>query len=200
MVAHDLQTNNGETGIFLTLGNVELAFEIFNEGSSEETYNFEFYDDQNWFNVQSGSTTLGPEEHTTISFIGSVSEISGANPLTLMVIPFHRPELGRTINLNAYSGALVVDSDPVPNEYSLFSPFPNPFNSSVLIQFSAGNGPLILEIRDISGRHIKTLLEQNSGSGLHQIEWNANDHPSGLYFIRLETGDQIDIKKIIYLK
>ena len=200
VVAHDLQTNNGETGIFLTLGNVELAFEIFNEGSSEETYNFEFYDDQNWFNVQSGSTTLGPEEHTTISFIGSVSEISGANPLTLMVIPFHRPELARTINLNAYSGSLVVGSDPVPNEFSLFPPFPNPFNSSILIQFSAGNGPLILEIRDISGRHIKTLLEQNSGSGLHQIEWNANDYPSGLYFIRLETGDQIDIKKIIYLK
>ncbi|MEE2765486.1 MAG: aryl-sulfate sulfotransferase [Candidatus Neomarinimicrobiota bacterium] len=200
VVVHDLQTSNDQTGVFLSLGNVELTFELYNEGSYGETYDFDFFDDLNWFNDESGSVTLGTEDNTTISFHGNVSEISGINPLTLMVTPTHRPELVRTISVNAYSGALAIDSNPVPNEFLLFQPFPNPVNSSICIKFSAGNGPLELEIRDITGLFVETLVKGNPGPGLHEIEWNANNHPSGLYFIRLINNNQIETRKIIYLK
>ena len=45
-----------------------------------------------------------------------------------------------------------------------------------------------------------TLADENPGSGFQEINWNAGNHPAGMYFVKLTAGDQIETKKIIYLK
>ena len=91
----------------------------------------------------------------------------------------------------------------IPSGFELKQPFPNPFNSSISIQFSVGDAnlrPIKLEIMDLAGRGIETLVDGNFATGSHEVKWNADAHPSGLYFVKLAMGEQIVTKKILYLK
>ena len=89
------------------------------------------------------------------------------------------------------------------NEFQLIGAFPNPFNSSVLIDFYLDRNTYInLNIIDLNGRVIQKIINNKLMSGFNQINWSASDIPSGIYFIHLES-DQINfnqVKKIIYLK
>ncbi len=85
-----------------------------------------------------------------------------------------------------------------PYTFSLSSPFPNPFNSSTTISFSAGGQaslPVHLAIYDLSGRLVADLLDPHSklqtpNSKLHSVVWNATDLPNGLYLIKLSSNNQ----------
>ena len=92
-----------------------------------------------------------------------------------------------------------------PNHFLLNSPYPNPFNPSTTIRFNIGVGdtktrPLTLTIYDITGRVVATLNNGILDAGLHEIEWNASDHASGIYFVEMIAEDFRQIKKIILLK
>ena len=91
------------------------------------------------------------------------------------------------------------------NHFLLNSPYPNPFNPSTTIRFNIGVGdtktrPLTLTVYDITGRVIATLNNGILDAGLHEIEWNASDHASGIYFVEMIAEDFRQIKKIILLK
>ncbi len=112
------------------------------------------------------------------------------------------------INYNPYAVIpdsceyLSVDKDrsDIPNAFTIQSVFPNPFNSSISIQFSIVDDPIQLEIMDLTGRSVETLVDGNLGSGFHEVKWNVGNQPSGLYFVKLTVDDRIETKKIIYLK
>ena len=112
------------------------------------------------------------------------------------------------INYNPYAVIpdsceyLSIDKDrsDIPNAFTIQSVFPNPFNSSISIQFSIVDDPIQLEIMDLTGRGVGMLVDGNLGSGLHEVKWNAGNQPSGLYFVKLTADDQVETKKIIYLK
>ena len=112
------------------------------------------------------------------------------------------------INYNQYAVIpdsceyLSVDKDrsDIPNAFTIQSVFPNPFNSSISIQFSIVDDPIQLEIMDLTGRSVETLVDGNLGSGLHEVKRNAGNQPSGLYFVKMTADDQVETKKIIYLK
>jgi hypothetical protein len=57
-----------------------------------------------------------------------------------------------------------------------------------------------LQIVDISGRIIETLINGEFLSGEHKIQWNAGNQPSGVYFIRLESGEKLETQKIVFMK
>ena len=201
VIVHGLQTSDDQTGVFLPLGNTEVNFELFNEGSVGETYNYEFSDNMNWFIGQSGSVTLGAEENTTLSFTGNVSEISGGNLLTLIVTPTHRPELAGTINVNAYSGALIVDSNMIPHAFSLFPPFPNPFNPTTTIRYSVEKRLIVsVHVYDINGVLAETLVDGWMEPGKYEVQWNAGNHPSGVYFVHLIDSSKDNVQKMLLLK
>ncbi|MDP8220979.1 MAG: T9SS type A sorting domain-containing protein [Candidatus Stygibacter frigidus] len=57
-----------------------------------------------------------------------------------------------------------------------------------------------MEIYNIKGQKIDTVLEQQMSAGAHSVIWNAEGQNSGIYFLRFEAGDQCDVKKVILLK
>ena len=59
---------------------------------------------------------------------------------------------------------------------------------------------IILQIFDITGRLVVTLEKERLRSGYKEILWNAKNQPAGLYIIILTQGNEIETKKIIYLK
>ena len=83
-----------------------------------------------------------------------------------------------------------------------FNPaFPNPFNSTTSIQYSIPKlGQTKLSVYNISGREVAVLVDQQMEAGYHQINWNAADMPSGLYFARLQNGGSVTNKRLVLIK
>lgn len=83
---------------------------------------------------------------------------------------------------------------------------PNPFNPQTRIRFElARAGQVRVSIFDVSGRLVKTLEEAALGTGAHERVWLGRDNagrqaPSGAYYVRLETPDGVDHRKILLLK
>jgi hypothetical protein len=97
----------------------------------------------------------------------------------------------------------IDDSVLGSNGFSLGSIFPNPFNPTTTIRFNIGvgtTGLLTLQVYDITGQVVETLINDIVEVGQHEIQWNANQYPSGIYFVELKSGGKSETRKIIYLK
>ena len=88
-----------------------------------------------------------------------------------------------------------------PTEYSLNQNYPNPFNPSTKITFSlAADSKVTLKIIDAIGQEIATLINQDLTAGVHDINFNASELNSGVYFYRLEAGNFVETKKMVLMK
>jgi hypothetical protein len=82
--------------------------------------------------------------------------------------------------------------------------YPNPFNATVTFEFAVLKTLEVrLEIFDLTGRRVATLLDETRRVGVHTVEWNPQSAASGVYFARLSSGSELTnvaIKKVLYLK
>jgi len=93
----------------------------------------------------------------------------------------------------------------VPKSYVLYQNYPNPFNPSTVIQFTIPVGdaymrPVQLKIYDILGKEVATLVNGEISAGKHEVEWNATNFPSGVYFYKLTVGSFTETKKMLMIK
>lgn len=107
-----------------------------------------------------------------------------------------------TVALDAF---LNVSATSVSQEKNIslydFKVYPNPFNSTTTIEFSlAVSSNTSLAIYDVLGKEVIRLINGFQNSGNHSVIWSANNVPSGVYFCRIESGNYLQIKKIILLK
>ena len=88
-----------------------------------------------------------------------------------------------------------------PNEYSLEQNYPNPFNPSTIIRYQVPITTQVnLRIFDILGREVKTLVDEIKPPGIHFIEWNVANIPTGLYFYQMKAGHYIQMRKMVVCK
>ncbi len=89
----------------------------------------------------------------------------------------------------------------VPNEFFISEPYPNPFNSTVRLDFGLPEASLIvIKVYDIGGRLITTLSNDMLEAGLHLITWNAKSIGNGTYVIKLSKGEFTYVRKLTLLK
>ena len=89
----------------------------------------------------------------------------------------------------------------LPTEYSLSQNYPNPFNPSTKINYSVNAETFIcLKVFDVLGREVTVLVNEQQKPGNYQIEWNAENFPSGVYFYRLKAGEFTQTMKMLLLK
>lgn len=89
----------------------------------------------------------------------------------------------------------------LPKEYYLSQNFPNPFNPSTSIVFSIPSAQLVvLEVYDILGQQVKTLINNEMRAGNYKFNFNADDLSSGIYFYKLRAGSFSQVKKMILLR
>lgn len=87
------------------------------------------------------------------------------------------------------------------NSYILFQNYPNPFNSTTNIRYTIPqSGKVKLEVFDILGNEIAAIVNENQPAGIYEVEFNAEDLPSGIYFYSLTSGNFTATKKLILLK
>ena len=104
-------------------------------------------------------------------------------------------------------GSVGIDPDDrIPGEFSLCQNYPNPFNASATIEYSLHyGGPVRLEVFDLLGRRVATLIDGVSSPGAYAIQWQGRDDggngvPSGVYFYRLSAGGFVETKRMLLLK
>ncbi|MCP4580813.1 MAG: T9SS type A sorting domain-containing protein [candidate division Zixibacteria bacterium] len=96
----------------------------------------------------------------------------------------------------------VSDNDEnQPYDFTITQNYPNPFNSSTNIRYTLSKeSDVRLDIYDIRGSHIKTLLQTHQKEGHHEAQWNAANDPSGIYFYKLSVNNQNIIKRMALIK
>ncbi len=97
--------------------------------------------------------------------------------------------------------ALSIDEVTIPNNYSIYSIYPNPFNPITKITYGLREYSNVkIAIFDLTGKKVATLINKIQSSGYHSIDWNADNHASGIYFIKMITDEYINTKKLILFK
>tara|TARA_B100001250_G_scaffold336518_1_gene303031 strand:- start:202 stop:516 length:315 start_codon:yes stop_codon:yes gene_type:complete len=87
------------------------------------------------------------------------------------------------------------------NGFELFNPSPNPFNSYVELSFTLSQtGFVNMQIFNLEGRLIDTLINNWSDKGSYSIIWDANNFSSGIYFVKISLNDQFKLNRMILLK
>ena len=95
----------------------------------------------------------------------------------------------------------------IPSEVKLYQNYPNPFNPTTTIKYTIPDVgarcivPLQIVIYDVLGNKVSTLVNENKSPGNYEVEFDAGNLASGIYFYRLNVDNKlIDIKKMILLK
>lgn len=89
----------------------------------------------------------------------------------------------------------------IPKEYKLYQNYPNPFNPQTNINFDIIKEDNVrIVVYDLLGREVETLFNSKLVPGKYKIDFNALNYASGMYFYRIETGDFVDIKKMVIVK
>jgi hypothetical protein len=88
-----------------------------------------------------------------------------------------------------------------PNKFSLEQNYPNPFNPTTTIKYAVPKAVNVeLKVYDILGREVKTLVNAARNPGYYEVQFNAVNLASGVYFYRLKAGDYIKTSKMLLLK
>ncbi|HRI46862.1 MAG TPA: cellulase family glycosylhydrolase [Ignavibacteriaceae bacterium] len=98
-----------------------------------------------------------------------------------------------------------IKTDEVsPVEFQLYQNYPNPFNPKTKIRFSISSSETksntTLKIYDVLGNEITTLFNDVLNTGLHEIDFDAQNLSSGIYFYELRSGEFVSTKKLILTK
>ncbi len=91
--------------------------------------------------------------------------------------------------------------DLVPLDYALEQNYPNPFNPATRIAFAVPQASRVrMEVYDLVGRKIATLIDGDLDAGAHAVEFDAARFSSGVYFYTLVTPDRVMTRKMMLLK
>ncbi|MFN3134725.1 MAG: T9SS type A sorting domain-containing protein [Candidatus Kryptonium sp.] len=89
----------------------------------------------------------------------------------------------------------------MPKEFSLYQNYPNPFNPGTTIEFDIPEFTDVkLEVYDVLGRKVRTLVDERLGAGRYRVRFDAFDLPSGVYFYVLSANKFTSVKKMVLVK
>jgi len=139
---------------------------------------------------------------TTPGITGSTPAISissggtSTNPATVVSSGCIVNTLCTTVGVNEDEGSLSI-----PKEYKLAQNYPNPFNPSTTIKYSIPSSEFItLKVFDVLGNEVETLVNEEKSAGSYEVNFNASNLASGIYFYTLQAGKFTETKKLILLK
>ncbi|MFL2983242.1 MAG: lamin tail domain-containing protein [Candidatus Neomarinimicrobiota bacterium] len=102
----------------------------------------------------------------------------------------------------AFNGSLESqDMFVYPRTFEIISLYPNPFNPLISIKFQNHiEEHLMIEIIDVSGHSVFTLIDAIVGIGEYNLIWDAGGHSSGIYFFKIKSGNSFAMRKALFIK
>ncbi|MCD6160856.1 MAG: T9SS type A sorting domain-containing protein [candidate division Zixibacteria bacterium] len=100
-----------------------------------------------------------------------------------------------------YEPTFIDDNRIRPFAAELSDNYPNPFNFSTTIDYYLSHRvEVAVDIYNILGRKVETLVNNEQSAGHYQVVWQANDKASGVYYYKIQAGGYIEMKKMLFLK
>ena len=79
--------------------------------------------------------------------------------------------------------------------------FPNPFNPSTKIKYQIADAGFVnLRVYDVLGNEVVTLINNEMQAGSYEVEFDASNLPSGIYFYKIQSGSFVETKKMVLLR
>ncbi|MDP2365868.1 MAG: T9SS type A sorting domain-containing protein [Ignavibacteria bacterium] len=112
-----------------------------------------------------------------------------------------RPQIGYATSPVTVGVESPENEREIPTQFRLFQNYPNPFNPSTKLSYSITQSGLVaLKVFDVLGTEIETLINEEKPLGTYELNWNAANLPSGVYFYRLQAGSFGQTRKMLLLK
>jgi hypothetical protein len=106
-----------------------------------------------------------------------------------------------TLDFSMITGVIEQPNAHNPSKFELKQNYPNPFNPTTIIEFNIPiKGFVSLQVYNVLGQLVKTLVEEEMQSGKHYVEFNAPSISSGIYFYTLTTNEFSQMRKMIFMK
>ena len=178
-----------------------------------------------WFSQSSGDTRYLREcyvkNSTSVIAVGQGGKVitttnggdnwivqSTGSSVELWSVDFANDSVGYAIGTNVVlkttnGGVTFIRGTPnnIPDEYALYQNYPNPFNPSTNIRFDIPTSNHVkIIIYNTLGKEVVTLVNEKLSVGSYEVDWNANNYSSGIYFYKLIATDFSAIKKMVLLK
>jgi len=95
----------------------------------------------------------------------------------------------------------LTEVQPTPDKFGLDSAYPNPFNPTTIISFGLPfDSEISIQVYNLQGRVVETLASGYMQAGNHSVTWNADNFSSGVYFVKMTTGNHISTQKLLLVK
>jgi len=95
----------------------------------------------------------------------------------------------------------IAENLSIPTEYKLNNNYPNPFNPSTIIRYSIPEVSFTsIKIYDALGKEVSSLVNESKSAGTYEVEFNASNLSSGIYYYTLQVGSFTQTKKMILIK
>lgn len=184
---------------------------------------------QNWYDTNTSGTILDlqffdPDTGWAVGTAGLLRKTNDGGltwaeyPLTtedIYAVSFANSNVGyavgsRGVILTTVNGGATGIEDQIdnflPENISLLPNYPNPFNPSTTLRFELQRrSQVILQITDVAGRHVRTLVNEARSAGLHEVKWDGRDDAgnpvaSGVYISRLESRGAVQSQKMLLIR
>jgi len=152
--------------------------------------------------IDSVSTQIGQGDSTACGVLAWISG-PGAGTVQLDIFDLYTDD-HLFLDVNFYAGMVDINKDLIkPNQFLLFPAYPNPFNPLTRIRFNIPfetQHATSLQLFDINGRSVESLVNRVMQTGQYEIEWSALGMPSGVYFAELVSGNYRQVQKLVLMK
>ena len=96
---------------------------------------------------------------------------------------------------------IVHSGSQLPRESVLVQNYPNPFNASTEIRYALPQDARVqLDVFNVSGQRVAELVDAEQPAGQYQLDWNAAELPSGIYFVRLQADGEMAVSKMALVR
>lgn len=149
-----------------------------------------------------GNFKMSPNEKQTVIFAQHIARgSSNLNSVTRLKNESSTiRSLFNLITLNFSVGINNISSE-IPNSFILNQNYPNPFNPATKISFAIPKSDFVnLKVYDITGKEISSLVNQQLQAGTYEVNFDASNLASGVYYYKLTSGNFSEVKKMMFVK
>ena len=144
-----------------------------------------------------------PENYSAYLTIESTGELINMQESSSITFSGNFPQ---NVSITAVAEILSIEDELLPEVFALHQNYPNPFNPTTQIKYDLPEDALVaINIYDLMGRSIKSLVNSNQSAGYRSIQWNATNNlgepvSAGMYIYMIQAGEFRQTKKMVLLK
>ena len=188
-----------ECGDLCTLSPPAALFDFEIDGNTVTFFDFSEIASEGWI-IESWAWDFGDGNTSSEQYPVHTYENEGTYQVSLVVTTDIGTESVPFV-ADIQIGTLNMSDNNLPEDFGLVKNYPNPFNPNTTIEYYLGeSGMVTMNVYDVNGKLIDSIVNTYQVSGKHSIIWQPNNISSGMYYINLVQGMNIDKMKLMYIK